>query len=401
MVDDFAKLANTKLNEYLLKTEELFVLNKNSWVTGFSSHFQDMCKKIQKWQDEVIEFTAISYLEYLMLYTNFVKRRYTADIFVFGNKSYLDKCQHFIGSYNISFMFVYFEKLWDDLSALKKRYPSQVSAQDVTSFMIDALPDFYSYLTCAARIAILNCINKSQSSDNCMNPLTNIRKTDRFIVNVGDYLAKTETVYEEQKNKDAKKLIDWFEKKLNGEYIFGDYSNLDFTGGTFEYMDFRYARFQNSTLKDVNFEGSALVGVDFRDTNMERSRLDNCSIHEANFSNAILKNTSFINTKSNAGLVDEKEWKCPGFLPTNFSSADLTKAVFRRADLKGADFRRANLTEADLANGVFTDADFTDAILRGSNFSNAILDNANLNGAITEGANFTGAIVSNTALNCK
>jgi uncharacterized protein YjbI with pentapeptide repeats len=95
---------------------------------------------------------------------------------------------------------------------------------------------------------------------------------------------------------------------------------------------------------------------------MEGCHLDNSAIFEADFSNAILRNASFKNAKAKAGLINEKEWKFPGFLPTSFRNADLTDADFTGADLTGADF--------------------TGAVLRGTDFTNAVLANAIFDGCL-------------------
>jgi len=105
MDKDFLSSANIKRNEYLLNTEVLFVANKTRWFSDFSAHFQTLCAQIRKWQDASI-LPAISYLEYTMLYTNFINRHYISDILVYGDKSYLDKNQRTIGSYDVSFLFI-------------------------------------------------------------------------------------------------------------------------------------------------------------------------------------------------------------------------------------------------------------------------------------------------------
>jgi len=347
MHEDFVVKANIKRNEFLLQTEVFFVANKSKWFDDFAEHFRDLCAQVRKLQDELV-LSAATYLEYTMLYTNFINRHYVADIFVYGEKGYLDKSQRFIGSYDISFLFVYYDMLWDDLLALKKRYFGKVAAKEITDFMIRTLPAFYSYFIGIVRFGIVKCI------DEC--PVIDIDKNEEFMVNVGNYMAETETVYSEKKHKDANELTEWFNELFLNKYICGDYSNLDFTGKVFQYTDFRYARFQNSTLNNTNFEGSSLIGANFRNAMMEKCRIDCCSIFEADFSNAKLKGASFVNTRAKAGLTDEKEWKFAGFLPVNFSYADLTNAIFTGANLAGADF--------------------TGAILNGADFTDAVLDNA-------------------------
>ena len=347
MNKDFITRADTKKNEYLLKTEDLFVINKDKWFADFAKHFRDICAQIQKQQIESA-LSAISYLEYTMLYTNLINRKYDADIFVYSDKHYLNKSQRFVGSYDISSILVYYDKLWNELTAMKKFYVGKVTAHDVTRFMLKALSDFYSYLVNIARFVIAECIDES--------PFINIDKNEKFMVNIGDYMSITEPVYVEEKNKDANTLAKWFSDRHSNEYAFGDYSNLDFSCIAFTYTDFRYARFRNSTLKRTDFSGSSLIGTNFSKASMERCRMNHCSISEADFSYAKLNNACFKKALGKAGLSDKKKWEFAGFLPVSFRNADLTNTDFTKADLTGADF--------------------TGAIINGTNFSGANLDNA-------------------------
>ncbi|MCL2152304.1 MAG: hypothetical protein FWH57_04995 [Oscillospiraceae bacterium] len=186
MYEDFIKRAIIKRDDYLLKTEELFVSNKNLWLNDFAEHFQSVCDKIRKMQDR-LDIAALSYLEYTMLYTNFVNRQYVAEVRVYGYESYLDKTQQAIDDYDISFLFVYFDKLWDDLLTERKRYIGKVKASDVNSFMLKTSRDFYLYLVKIARYAVARCV-KSKS-------FINIDKNEKFILNIGDYMAETKTIY--------------------------------------------------------------------------------------------------------------------------------------------------------------------------------------------------------------
>jgi len=350
MNDDFINLATAIKNQYLLETEVLFTTQKQKWFANFAEQFQSICTDIVKLQNES-SLPAISYMEYTMLYTNFINRRYVAEIRIYGDMRYFDKNQCMIGEYDLSFLFVYFEALWEKLLATRKRYVGKVSAQKVASFMIQALPDFYSYLFIIARFAIADCIDKK--------PFVDIIKNKLFWINVGPYMTKnSETAFKENKNKDAETLAEWFCERLENAYAFEDYADLNFSGYTFDYTDFRYAHFRNSNLNNVVLEGSNLIGTSFYNTNMENCRLDNCYIHQTDFSYAILKNASFINARGRFGLPDDKEWQHVGFLPVSFRHADLTNVDFRGADLTGADFTGAVL------DGV----DFTDTILDGAIF---------------------------------
>ena len=71
-----------------------------------------------------------------------------------------------------------------------------VSAQEVTAYMLGALPGFYSYLKIIARFAIMDCAFDKAFHD--------VEKNEFFKVRVGGYMAKPETVYTARKNKDAR-----------------------------------------------------------------------------------------------------------------------------------------------------------------------------------------------------
>ena len=194
MHTDFEELSEALLNESLLLTEASFTTCKREWFASFAQHFQSICAAIAKAQAES-NLPAISNLEYTMLYANMTNRRYIAEVWAFGDKRYLDESKHMIGEYDISFLFDHFDALWDKLLVQRKRYVGKVSSQEVTSFMIEAIPKFYSYLVSIARFAIIDCVEEK--------PFIDIMKNDVFKVRVGDYMAKTEPVFTQKKNKNV------------------------------------------------------------------------------------------------------------------------------------------------------------------------------------------------------
>jgi len=331
-----------------LKTEALFTDQKHTWFTDFAAHFQSVCAEIAKLQKE-LSLPVISRMEYTMLYTNFINQRYVAEVWVYSDRRYIDKRQRMIGEYDISFLLVYFDELWNKLLSARKRYVGKVASREITAFMIQTLPDFYSYLINIARFAIAEIVGEI--------PFIDIDKADVFKINVGDYMAKTESVYIEDKNKDTKPLSKLFDERHYNEYSFEDYSKMDFSGCSFESTQFRYSQFRCSCLHDASFLGSSLIGASFYKAHMENCCLEECSIYEADFSSALLKNANFVNARGRAGLPDEEEWWHVGFLPVSFRNADLTSANFTGANLTGADFSGAVLTGT-----VFTDAILDNAI---------------------------------------
>ena len=88
MHKDFIVRANVNRSTYLLQTEALFVANKSTWFDTLAEHFISVCDQIQKMQAETT-LPTVSYLEYTMLYTNFINRRYVVEVWVYDDEYYL------------------------------------------------------------------------------------------------------------------------------------------------------------------------------------------------------------------------------------------------------------------------------------------------------------------------
>jgi hypothetical protein len=296
MDEKFSIRAKLLVNDYLLKTEKLFISSKDNWINDFIEHFITACSIIAKKQDELC-IPAISYLEYTLLLTNIINRHYVSEIIVYNDKSYLDLKQHIVYKYDISHLLVYFDDLWNKLLNERKLYVGKVRSNDVTKIMLESCFSFYSYLISIARYAIKHCIG--------IYPFIDILRNKVFMINVGNYMAKTEPVYIENKQKDNKRLETWFNEKKANEYIFGDYSKLCFIAKNFSYTDFRYSSFNGSVLKKTHFSGSELIGVNFSQADLEDCIFDYCTIYEADFSNANMKNASLVKTTAKPGLTNE------------------------------------------------------------------------------------------------
>jgi len=337
-------------NENLLKTEALFVAQRHGFFSSFTEHFCSICDEIVKLQKNAA-VSAVAHMEYTMLYTNFASRRYAATIMVYGKDHYCDKNQRMVGEYDISPLFVYFDELREKLLAERRRYGGLVSAKDVNSCMVKALPSFYSYLFSIARFAIRACVHEK--------PFTDIVKNDVFRLSVGDYMVKTEPVYVQSTNKDAATIAAWFEGLYPYDYSFLDCEELDFSERSFELGKLRHAQFNKSILTKVIFDNATLTGANFYGAQMEKSRLDFASIHEADFSQANLKDASLRFVRGGAGLSNPQKWQHVGYHPVSFRNADLTNTDFCGAYLRGADFRGAILSNANFTEAVLDDAVFS------------------------------------------
>ena len=73
MNTDFTELATALRNTFLMKTEAIFVAQKQQWLADFAGHFTSVCTEIVKAQSKS-SIPAISRIEYTMLYSNFIER---------------------------------------------------------------------------------------------------------------------------------------------------------------------------------------------------------------------------------------------------------------------------------------------------------------------------------------
>ena len=373
---EILKQAYALKQEYLLKTEELFAINSSTWIADFQEHFLKICKKVKTFSMK----NPIEHLQYIMLYSNFIDRNYTAEIWAFGKGWFSDKGQEYIDEYDISFFLVYFDKLWNELTLWNNSLDDKVSDQEITRFMMEALPNFYSYLKVIVRFAIVDCVDEKSFTD--------IVKNDKFTVRVGDYMAKQEPVFTQKKNKNADTLADWFSERLETKYVFEDCSDLDFSSRDFSNTVFRFVQFRRTVLKNANLKSCLLMGAIFYNAQLEDCCFDYCSLYQTVFTRAMLKNASFKMAQAAAGLEDPKVWKQVGFVPANFNNANLTKTNFKGANFHGASFKNAVMADSYLRYGNFSNADFS-----GADLSEADLSNANFEGAIFTGANLTGALL--------
>ena len=361
MKTGFDNLFEGLRNENLYRTYALFTEKKTEWFKAFTEHFKALCTDIVNMQNSSA-IQSVSYLDYTMLYTNFINQRYTAEIWLYGDDWYCDKKQQIVGEYDLSFLFIYFDELWKKLLFLRKRFVGSVSAMEIKSLVLQSLPDFYSFFISIVRFAIRDSLDKK--------PFIDIIKNDDFRICVGDYMANTEMVFVESKKKDAEAKAISFEKQH--DFTFKDYSCLDFSGHSLTFLEFSYSHFNCSCFSNGTLEGSDLTGTNFRKAQMENCCFDDCSIYEADYSYAMLKKASFINVLGSAGFLNKKELQHVAFLPTSFRYAELTNSDFRCSDLTGADFTGAILCGADFTDAVLDGADFTDAVLDGAIFNDGI-----------------------------
>ncbi|MCL2815999.1 MAG: pentapeptide repeat-containing protein [Oscillospiraceae bacterium] len=313
MDERFTERANALLNERLFKTEDLFLGEFSCLSAEFKKNFAQICGEIAKLQENG-DFGDVAYIGYTMLRTNLINKEYATEVCIYGENWYLCKNQRAVGQFDISVLFRYFDELWQELIAVRKQYIGKVSAQEVTAFIMqEAAPKFYSYVTVLCRFSILECVGQ--------NYFGAIKKTPRFQINSGEYMARTESVYKENTQKNRDEILSWFDDRLDYEYCFEDFSGLDFSNENLAKIDCRYADFRNADLKNVNFNYANLIGARFCGADLENADFSYALLYEADFSGANLKNAKLENAFVKFENQEKDVWKRPGFMAVNFTGA--------------------------------------------------------------------------------
>ena len=158
MTEEFMQYAQNLKNDKLLETEYLYQSDPVSYFPHFQKNMSSICENIITLQKNGL-LGNISYLEYTLLHTNLMQKKYIAEVRVYHNKWYFDARQCIAGHFDFSSLFVRYHELWEQLSASRKRFPG-VSAQEITAFVLSCASLFYKYVISACRFFFNNSIKK-------------------------------------------------------------------------------------------------------------------------------------------------------------------------------------------------------------------------------------------------
>jgi len=163
------------------------------------------------------------------------------------------------------------------------------------------------------------------------------------------------------------------------------------------------SNYRNADLSNLNKQGldltcgdfyhAKLIGTDFTAANLTRALLEQADLTRAIFYQADLTRAVLIDATSTGSATTPG----PSFLQAHMSDTSLSFAKLWFSDFRGADLRRADLTRASLTGSTLQGADLRGANLSQANFTDTDLTGANLCGANTTGTNFTKAIGLHTA----
>lgn len=342
-----------KSNEKLLLLEKYFQGHKDDLIPAFVESFRLICLKVKEMQLKK-EKGKIGYITYSMLRTAIAERKHTYLLEAFNENWFLD-FEECYAQYDASWAFSYLEALRTELEEKRKLYFGTIVTSDIENMIQAEAGKFNEYVISLARYAMPKAVGLKEYQE--------IDKEEELEVRVGEYRDMSEVVYKEDiREKDPEEIREWLNEKLEDEYSFEAFRNLDLQNGDYKNIGLSYADFSRCNFSKSKMTGCVLIGTKFNGGLMEEVDLSGSLIYGADFSRCNLKKAVFYRVEGADGLQDQSGWERPGFLGVSFEGADLEGADFEGADLKGAVFIGANLknvnfTGADLKNAIFSEKD--------------------------------------------
>ncbi|WP_096464352.1 pentapeptide repeat-containing protein [Aneurinibacillus soli] len=339
--------------ENMLELEEYFQTNKDRLLDGFVRSFQRICMKIKEMQLQS-QKDKIGHITYSMLRTEIQEGRYGYLIEASDSSWFFDpiECQD---EYDASWAFQFLERLVEYLEEKRRNYMGTITRMDIEKIRNKEAEKYNQYVAILAQYAMPYGIALLEYKD--------IDKEEEVEVRVGEYMDISEIVYkEDSRMKEATEIKAWLEEKLEYEYAYEVFRNLDLSKGNYEGIDLRYADVEQSNVSNSKLSECVLLGTKFMETNLWETDFSRSFISGANFRNSDLRGAIFHEVEGSSGLFDPSSWEMPGFLSVNFEGANLEGADFKNANLKGAVFVEANLaytnfTGANLEHAIFSRAD--------------------------------------------
>ncbi|KQO01095.1 pentapeptide repeat-containing protein [Paenibacillus sp. Leaf72] len=345
----------------LLALEEYFQQHKESLAAAFISDFKSLCRSLSERQ-ATGEIGKIGYITHSILRSEWLTGGFIYLTEVMNKDWFLDRnvWQTF---YSTPWVLPFLNGYLNELDRARKSFDARITIAELDAWSLKEITHFHTYVIALLRFAFVH-FNSTDWPE-----LQALEKEDIFEIRIGEYLDVSESVYKKNnkpysENEFRMRLE---ESEEDAVYCYEDYGYLQLREMELEGLDFRNSSFEGCDFSNSRLNRCILLGTQWRNSILQGVDLTFSAIQGANFSFASMNEACLIGVNGSEGLLDQSEWKMPGFTAVNFTGASLRGTDFSRAKLKGAIFREADLTGAN-----FTFADLTDADFTGANLTNTV-----------------------------
>lgn len=254
------------ITENLRLLENEYENKKEEWKLKFIEEFQRVCVEIDRINMGTGKVPG--YLIFHLLRTKIIDHLYDYSVQFYESNWYLREGTP-VALYNVDFIYHFLEKSWKETLVASKKYIDLFTEADIQFIMLEEVDKFHAYVIKLLRYSILEAINTES--------YINIEKSNRFIIQTGEYFDICDYIYIEEKNKDFKKLKSWINKREDTDcYMFEDFKGIDLSHEIYSEINFSYADFRKSNLNGAQFISCNLVGTKFSEYNLQEASFKNC-----------------------------------------------------------------------------------------------------------------------------
>ncbi len=330
------RYVNKKSHEKILELQKYYEKHKEELSLDFIKSLKKVCIKANEMQSKNVK-EKIENITYSMLRTKMLQKKYVYLIEFFDKSFFLDE-KECHGEYHASWAFKFLEELEEDLQKERKKYAGKISISDVQRIILKEAVKYNKYIEDLGRYAVAN-----MNSDE----FDIMKKEEEIVILIGEYRDLYETVYKSySKEKDSHKVREWIKEKLENEYAYEEYKNLDLSYLDCSDLNFQCSRFIKTNLEKSKMKECVFVRTSFKECNLKEVDFRSSMLHGADFRNCDLTNANFYNTYALHYLPNEEDSTLPKIAGINFEGANLTNANFEQVDFQDASFKGANLENA-------------------------------------------------------
>lgn len=335
---------------YLLALEDFFQTAKEQLTQQFQQDFQRICQELKQQQLQR-QKEPLGHISFSLLRTELLAGR-TLLLVEATNGEWFFDTKPIVTTYDAGWALRFLQDMMAELTRYSQTFNGMITQVELEAVQLQEVRHFYQYIVALLRYALTDIDRHPDFKALWCEPAIEIR--------VGELMDTSEVVYAaDTSSRDAHEIKQWLEQRLEDEYAYEVFKQLDLSNGQYTQLDARYAFFQKSTLVNSSFAESILTGASFSDSHLSNTDFSFSTIHEVDFTNAQLQGANFHRAQGSAGLPDRQQWHMPGYLPVRFHGAQLDNANFTLADLRGADFQGASLQHAQFAGANLEGAIFS------------------------------------------
>ncbi|MGE7090732.1 pentapeptide repeat-containing protein [Lysinibacillus sp. NPDC048646] len=336
--------------KYLLALEDFFQASKDELAEDFQKSFQNICLQLHQQQTKQ-QKGPIGHITFSMLRTELLEGQHRYLVEGTDEEWFFD-LHPILASYDANWAFRFLEQFLEELTMYSKTFMGAITQAEIERIKLQEATLFHQYVISLARYALPDIIR-------CPQYLA-LERAETVEIRIGEYMDINEVVYSDDfSKKDTEEIKAWLDQKLEDEYPYEVFNNLDLSAGNYESLDVRYAFFKKTNLSHSHMRGSLLIGANLNASQLMAADLSFSAIHEADFSHSQLQGANFQQVQGASGLANREKWEMPGYLPVRFTGANLEGANFELANLRGACFIGAKLKNTDFAGANLEGAIFS------------------------------------------